>query len=1317
MVDAIVWWLTIEVLGLVALPVAAVLLRPLPDRGYAMSKALGVLLVGWLAYTLAMLKVLPFGRLGLLACTIIVAAFSSWLLYRNGQALTRELVSRFRTARFARYILTAEVLFALLFTIWAIVRAYNPDIVDQEKFMDFGFLNSILKSGTFPPNDMWLAGNSINYYYFGYILVAAITGLSGVRTEIAFNLANVTLYSLTALGSFAVVYNLILGTILRENAPAKARRAEAEVTVEVEAPAAAPAPRKKSRAVAEELEPVVAAQAPVPSRRARSQQSVAAEEAIETSTVATIVVESDPADSTSIELDGDGHDRAERVPPSRRTRTSSPGAAPPMAAADEIPRTPFFLSPYIYAVLAALMVVAMGNLATSFAVKDRSAGADMEGNGYRFCFLCADKMDWFALSRIVQDYRTVQVPGQPATKEKVGFETINEFPAFSFLLADLHPHVLALPFVLLAVAVALAFSRRKVMRGTRWRDGFPGSVYAWTALVLAGLVVGTLYTANTWDFPTYLVVVLAGLALPYIAAQRRSHNPTGWRWTRPWLVQTAIIIFFAFLLFLPFHLTFKSLVGGAQATLPLNLANIPVLSWVLQRLSNLVLVNTADKTILGFVVIFGIFLAALVVWLLYEWVMSLRKRLSGDEPSLLSFYMWLTFFVLTIGISLLLRFPLLALLLPLSVIAIYLVLQEPGRTERNMALILFAVGALISLVIEVVFLRDNFQMRMNTLFKFYFQVWILWALAAAYGLWKTLYAAFRHRPDTVMGRSRIPVRQVPVYLKSLAGVWAALFGLLVLSGLAYSQYGPQQRQIGNQSFPPPKGLDGTLWLRDQSPGDYDAINWLKSNGSGGDVVLEAGSDEYHRPGRVSSYTGVPTLVGWDNSHEALWRTNQPTLLAEITDRRQAVNAIYRGVDPQAGGNLTAERLLELLHTYSVDYVFAGATERGEPNAAPTKPDETMTEYAEGLFKQTMPAIYTSPSGNAVIYQVKQGIEGTGQAPPPPANGATAVPTKPVPPTVDPNAPAAGLFDFGPAGVNKGQLNSPRGIARDAQGNFYVADTHNLRIEKFDSAGKFLTMWGSKGDGDGQFNPIADDAVGTGPGGVAVDKSGNVYVADTWNHRIQKFDKDGKFLGAWGNYINLGDDTAAADPQRDSKFFGPRGVAVGPDGSVYVTDTGNKRVLIFDAGGVFQRKIDSGMSPTQKGPEYPFSKPGELNEPIGISVDKDGNVYVADTNNHRIQKFDNTGKPVAQWPVQDPGWKPGPFLEPFLGVDGAGNVYATAPSGSTVLKFGPDGKLLGQKNTDGTHTLKTPTGIWVEADGTVYVVDTTSPGVANLGKIP
>src|SRR5205085_11423229 len=172
MADAIVWWLTIEILGLVALPVAAVLLRPLPDRGYAVSKIVGILLVGWLAYTLAMMKVLQFGRGSIALCLLALAGFSAWLLYRTDRALLNELAERFRARRFIRYIITAEVLFALAYTIWAIVRAYNPDIYAQEKFMDFGFLNAILKSGFFPPNDMWLAGHSINYYYFGYVLMA-----------------------------------------------------------------------------------------------------------------------------------------------------------------------------------------------------------------------------------------------------------------------------------------------------------------------------------------------------------------------------------------------------------------------------------------------------------------------------------------------------------------------------------------------------------------------------------------------------------------------------------------------------------------------------------------------------------------------------------------------------------------------------------------------------------------------------------------------------------------------------------------------------------------------------------------------------------------------------------------------------------------------------------------------------------------------------------------------------------------------------------------------------------------------------------------
>ena len=222
--DAIVWWIALQLLGLAAVPIAAVLLRALPDRGYTLSKPLGLMLTGWLAYIVAMLKIAQFDRLLVTLCLLVVAAFSVFLLLRNGRALLYELRDHFSRPSTLRYVLVAELLFAIAFVIWAIVRAYNPDIVDQEKFMDYGFLNAILKSGTFPPNDQWLAGFSINYYYFGYILIAALTALSGVATQVAFNLANVALFALTALGSFGIVHNLITSRLLVRAARSARRR-------------------------------------------------------------------------------------------------------------------------------------------------------------------------------------------------------------------------------------------------------------------------------------------------------------------------------------------------------------------------------------------------------------------------------------------------------------------------------------------------------------------------------------------------------------------------------------------------------------------------------------------------------------------------------------------------------------------------------------------------------------------------------------------------------------------------------------------------------------------------------------------------------------------------------------------------------------------------------------------------------------------------------------------------------------------------------------------------------------------------------------
>jgi DNA-binding beta-propeller fold protein YncE len=116
------------------------------------------------------------------------------------------------------------------------------------------------------------------------------------------------------------------------------------------------------------------------------------------------------------------------------------------------------------------------------------------------------------------------------------------------------------------------------------------------------------------------------------------------------------------------------------------------------------------------------------------------------------------------------------------------------------------------------------------------------------------------------------------------------------------------------------------------------------------------------------------------------------------------------------------------------------------------------------------------------------------------------------------------------------------------------------------------------------------------------------------------------------------------------------------------------------------------------------------------VDKQKNVYVADTNNQRIQKFDASGKFVAQWPVPGLNWESGSYMEPFLAVDAAGNVYATAPTGAAVLKFSPTGQLLATQKSVGAITLKAPTGITVAPDGSVVVVDTTGHGVVNMGQI-
>ncbi len=184
----------------------------------------------------------------------------------------------------------------------------------------------------------------------------------------------------------------------------------------------------------------------------------------------------------------------------------------------------------------------------------------------------------------------------------------------------------------------------------------------------------------------------------------------------------------------------------------------------------------------------------------------------------------------------------------------------------------------------------------------------------------------------------------------------------------------------------------------------------------------------------------------------------------------------------------------------------------------------------------------------------------------------------------------------------GKLNQPRRIAVDSKDFIYVADSSNHRIQKFTSDGIFVTKWGNKGcDEEGKitFNR---------PKGIAIDSKDIIYVADTNNDRIQKFTSDGNFIAEWGSECG-----AAGD------IYEPFDVAVDSKDSVYVVDNGNHCIQKFTSEGVFVNKWGAnGIGD------------GEFVNPCGIAIDSEDFIYVADTDNHRIQKFSSEGLFMTKW---------------------------------------------------------------------------------------
>ena len=299
--------------------------------------------------------------------------------------------------------------------------------------------------------------------------------------------------------------------------------------------------------------------------------------------------------------------------------------------------------------------------------------------------------------------------------------------------------------------------------------------------------------------------------------------------------------------------------------------------------------------------------------------------------------------------------------------------------------------------------------------------------------------------------------------------------------------------------------------------------------------------------------------------------------------------------------------------------------------------------------------------------------------------------KPEEPKVDPYA--AGLIDLEPAlAISIGgelPFSAPRDIATAPDGSLLVADSRNHRIVHLDAQGLFLNAWGGYGnvlDGEvpgGLFNE---------PWGLAVGPDGLVYVADTWNHRIQVFTQEGEFLRMWNSFEVVG---------TMDGFWGPRGITVDKDNRVFVTDTGKQRVVIFDSMGNYLTQFGGlGLDA------------GKLDEPVGIDIADDGRVYIADTWNYRVQVFtpDASGlqyQSVNMWDVD--AWSSDTLdNKPFLALDESGNVYLTDPDQGRVIVFDSEGQFIRVwGGFDNTYTMNVISGVTIGDDGSVWVSDALS----------
>ena len=762
------WWALITLAGAAVLPLTMGWLRNLPDRGVLLARALGLLMIGGLFWLLVNLGLLTNHAGGIALCWLLTLAGGTLAFTfgeRQGEGDWRGWWQKQKMA-----IICGEVLFLMLLFGWALVRAQIQELASTEKPMDLMMLSAINNSPSFPPNDAWLSGHSLSYYYFGYMLAASLAKLSGVANAVAFNLTSASWFALSGITIYGVAFNLLRwqGGVLGEEVHGRRRNL-----------------------------PVI------------SGALLAVFFAIWLS---------------------NGHYPIVELP-------YQSGKASP-------------------------------EYLRFWDAKDRC-----EGSGTVYWW-------WFGAARSIVD----RAPGYMDDCDRAyHIEVIDEFPAFSFLLGDNHPHVFGIPFA--ALLMALAWHRFTSAGPPRLRD-----------TVLYGACLSAQLCINIWDAPIYFSLLVAAEWL----RRWRSKAESRWQQEDSWAILRFATLLGVFLLACasPLLLTIRTQARGLLANLdyptrvqqllvvftPFALLLITFVNRVEWRYEN-GKGSWRQASGLTLFLLFALSLFAIFIGLV-SGVGNLSQILRAFFARRSQVIYFLSAVFLAVGILFFTR---------------QLLLRNRKRMASDFAILLAVLGMLLVLIPEFVYLHDLFGSRMNTIFKLYYQAWLLFAVAAAYGCYNAIASEGYGR--FVTGGTLI---------------------LVIALGALYLPAGINSR-IDNAN-PQEYSLDGARTVL--SAPDQALSECLMRKLAGRSVIIAEGLPGHNRRaynvryGRIATISGLPTVIAWE-AHQSQWRGDSYS--ATVGTRPEDIDNLYRLNDPQLMG--------EIIRHYGIEYIVWGTEEQHNYGAA------------------------------------------------------------------------------------------------------------------------------------------------------------------------------------------------------------------------------------------------------------------------------------------------------------------------------------------------------------------------------------------------